>query len=56
MKGARRGDCLADEDNDTVLANMPVRPGASGLKNVCPRLAALGGEARFEPRPGGGPA
>lgn len=42
------------EDNGIGLATVPVRPGANGLKNLRQRLADLGGEAIFEPRPGGG--
>lgn len=42
------------EDNGIGLATVPVRPGANGLKNLRLRLGALGGEARFETRPGGG--
>jgi signal transduction histidine kinase len=42
------------EDNGLGMAAVPVRPGANGLKNLRQRLADLGGEARFEPRPGGG--
>jgi len=42
------------EDNGIGLATVPVRPGANGLKNLRHRLAAVGGEARFEARPGGG--